>query len=115
MVLHNIGCLIVTDPAWPSRMIGIISERDILRALARNRGGLQVIEVADVMTHHVITGNPEGDRRRSDAIDDQTPRTASAVTDDGELQGLVLDRDLVKNQVEELFARKLLFEIVSAG
>lgn len=102
MVLHNIGSLIVTDPAWPSRMIGIVSERDILRALARNRGGLQVIEVADAMTHHVITGNPEDTVEEAMQLMTKHRVRHLPVTEEGELQGLVSIGDLVKYQVEEL-------------
>jgi CBS domain-containing protein len=55
---HNIGALIVIGSE--SDLVGIISERDVVRAFARVEDALS-LTVNDVMTKEVITGVPEDD------------------------------------------------------
>jgi len=66
LVSHNCGSLIVCDPkpsdpsgGAPGNMVGIITERDILKASATNRGTISSVKVADVMTRDVTTGSPD--------------------------------------------------------
>jgi CBS domain-containing protein len=54
---HGIGALPVIDPA--EEPIGIISERDIIRALATNNGNLAEMTVDDLMTRIVVTCKPD--------------------------------------------------------
>jgi CBS domain-containing protein len=55
---HNIGALIVIGSEGD--LVGIISERDVVRAFARVEDALS-LTVNDVMTKEVITGVPEDD------------------------------------------------------
>lgn len=59
---HSLGSLVVTD--GEDRIVGMLSERDILRALAQDAGELAGMTVADLMTERVIIGLPE------DTVDD---------------------------------------------
>ncbi len=102
LVLHNIGSLVVTDPAWPSRMIGIITERDILRAVAKLHSPLTLIEVADVMTHKVIHGNPDDTIEEAMQLMTEHRVRHLPVICEGELMGMISIGDLVKFQCEEL-------------
>jgi CBS domain-containing protein len=54
---HNIGALVVVEGAG---LVGIVSERDIVRALARSETIL-VQPVAVIMTREVIVGTPQDD------------------------------------------------------
>jgi len=102
LVLHNVGSLVVNDPAWPKRMLGIISERDVLRAVANQRTPLHLLEVADTMSLNVVCG----------ALDDTVEQAMCAMTEhrirhlpiieNQELVGMVSIGDLVKHQCDEL-------------
>jgi CBS domain-containing protein len=53
LTAHRIGVLVVTDAA--GRLVGILSERDIMRALAESAGAALQLSVAQVMTRDVAT------------------------------------------------------------
>ena len=57
MVERSIGSLIVLDDA--GKMIGIITERDILRAVHKYSFDLSQHKVQDIMTTRLIIGGPE--------------------------------------------------------
>ncbi len=95
---HNIGALIVTAPG--GLPTGILSERDIIRRLAKGAGVLTET-VADLMTSPVTIGTSNDDL-------DSVLRTMTTsrfrhlpVVDDGELVGMVTIGDLVKAQLTE--------------
>ena len=50
---HRIGVLVVTDAG--GRLVGILSERDIMRVLAENASAVLHLSVAEVMTRNVST------------------------------------------------------------
>jgi len=56
MVAHNCGSLVVCDD---DQMVGIISERDVLRTVANRDARLDQILVHERMTRNVITGSPD--------------------------------------------------------
>lgn len=58
LVKHNIGSLVVTDG---DSIVGIITERDILREGAARCESLKETPVEDVMTKNVIIGVPDDD------------------------------------------------------
>ena len=55
---HNIGALVVVDEQ--GELVGIVSERDVVRALVRNEAIL-VEPIAAIMTRDVIIGTPQDD------------------------------------------------------
>jgi len=87
------------------RIVGIVSERDVLRKLHEHGPGLLSRPVADVMSAVVVTCGPE------DRIDD----LAALMTDnrvrhvpvlvDGRLVGIVSIGDVVKHRMEEMAAQ----------
>lgn len=52
MASKGIGLLVVVDPKDSKKLVGVISERDIIRALARNE---EDSKVREIMTKEVIT------------------------------------------------------------
>src|SRR4029077_17871322 len=56
LVSRNIGALVASEDG--ERVDGIISERDIVHALARHGRGLLSLTVAEVMTRQVVTCDP---------------------------------------------------------
>ncbi len=58
LVDHNIGGVVVVDG---KEVIGILTERDILRLVANKPDELQTLEVGQVMTRDVIRVAPDDD------------------------------------------------------
>jgi CBS domain-containing protein len=102
LVLHNVGSLVVMDPAWPSRMVGIITERDILRAIAHVRSPLHLVEVADMMTRQVVCASPDDSVEDAMCMMTENRVRHLPVVQDNELLGMVSIGDMVKSQCEEL-------------
>ena len=50
---HKIGALPVTD--GDGRLVGVISERDVIRALAASKGDVRALKVSELMTRDVVT------------------------------------------------------------
>lgn len=56
MKKNSIGVLVVIDD---KKLVGVISERDIINKVVTNGLDSSITKVKDVMTKKVITGNPE--------------------------------------------------------
>ena len=58
---HNIGSLLVCerDVAEGERLVGILTERDILHVCAERAEALPMIRVSEVMTTGLITAGPD--------------------------------------------------------
>jgi CBS domain-containing protein len=97
---HRIGALVVT--ADGSRIDGIVSERDIVRALGHSPTDLLSRPTSDIMTAEVFTCSP----------DDRVEQLMSMMTDkrirhlpvamDGMLNGIISIGDVVKSRLFEL-------------
>lgn len=107
----NIGSVVVSTTDQP--VAGIVSERDVVRALA---SGPDVLEstVADIMTADVATAEmTDSIRDLARLMTDRRIRHVPVVTD-GELAGLVSIGDIVKFRIDELtFERDQLESYVS--
>jgi len=97
---HNIGALIVTDA--DGTILGIVSERDIVRALPQRGPEVLEAEVSEIMTSPVVTANPHTDVVEAmRAMTDKRVRHLP-VLDHDELVGIVSIGDIVKNRIDEL-------------
>jgi CBS domain-containing protein len=97
---HRIGALLVLGP--DRRVIGIVSERDIVRALAE-RGAAALSEpVASVMTRKVVTCS------QSDTVGDLMERMTTGkfrhlpVVEEDQVVGIVSIGDVVKHRLQEM-------------
>jgi CBS domain-containing protein len=93
LVEHNIGGLVVT--AEHGGVVGIITERDILREAARRSDRLKVTTVADLMTRDVIIGVPEDNLDYVMGIMTQNRIRHLPVMDREKLVGIVSIGDVV--------------------
>ncbi|HEV8672555.1 MAG TPA: CBS domain-containing protein [Methylomirabilota bacterium] len=95
---HNIGALVAVDDA--QRPVGILSERDIVRAAARNE---QVFgrTVAELMTRNVIVGVPEDDLKSVGHTMTEKRIRHLPVVEKGRLVGIVSIGDIVKAQRDQ--------------
>jgi CBS domain-containing protein len=98
---HNIGALVVTD--LTGRVLGILSERDIIRALSRRSAAALDDAVSQHMTAKVMTTSL--DECVSDVVARMNRgrfRHMPVLSDDGTLSGIVSIGDLVKYRIEEI-------------
>jgi CBS domain-containing protein len=109
LVMHNCGSLVVCDHdprdierRTPARMVGIITERDILKACATGKSPLTAVKVAEVMTRDVAIGSP--DHTVEDTMGLMTQRRIRhlPVIEEGQLIGLISIGDVVKMQHDRL-------------
>lgn len=97
---HRIGALLVRDGA--GQVVGIVSERDIVRALAAGENGLADKCAAELMTRVMHTVTPA--TRIIDALammTDRRVRHLPVLDEAGQLAGMVSIGDLVKARIAE--------------
>lgn len=97
---HRIGAVIILGAG--GRLAGILSERDIVRALSEHGVGALNLPVGQVMTRNVATCT--GDETIASIMERMTAgkfRHMPVVTD-GKLTGLISIGDVVKHRVEEI-------------
>ena len=101
-LLHRrgIGALVVS--ADGNRLDGILSERDIVHALASRGASVLDMRVAELMTRRVVTCTPND--TIAELMGEMTRRRIRhlPVVDRGRLAGLVSIGDVVKNRLEEM-------------
>jgi CBS domain-containing protein len=103
LVRNNCGSLVVCDDESSSgRMVGIITERDILRACARHACPLSTLIVGDVMTTDVAVGSPADSVEDTMGLMTRLRIRHLPVVDEGRLLGLVSIGDVVKMQHDRL-------------
>jgi len=97
---HNFGALVVSDDG--EQVSGIISERDLVRAMVDHGAGTLDMVVGELMTQNVQTCSPEDDIE--DVMDTMTNGRFRhmPVVVAGRIVGLVSIGDLVKHRMREL-------------
>jgi CBS domain-containing protein len=100
LVSGNIGALVASQDG--EAVDGIISERDIVHALARHGTALLALSVAEVMTRSVVTCGPT--ESVAELMAEMTNRRIRhlPVVRDGRLCGIVSIGDVVKNRLDEI-------------
>ena len=114
LVSRNIGALVASEDG--ERVDGIISERDIVHALAHRGSGLLSLTVAEVMTRSVVTCDPT--RSVGELMAEMTNRRIRhlPVVRNGRLCGIVSIGDVVKNRLDEIeYEAKSLRSFIAGG
>ena len=96
----DVGALLVCDADRHIR--GIVSERDIVRAVARHGAAALQRPVEAIMTHGVHTCSPQETVARAMAMMVRLRYRHLPVVDHGRLVGIISVRDLVKHRVQEM-------------
>ncbi|MBH0238978.1 CBS domain-containing protein [Methylobrevis albus] len=97
---NKIGALVITDLA--GRVVGIISERDVVRVIATKGPVVLESTAGEVMTRNVITSRPR------DTINDVMLKMTQGrfrhvpVIEDGVLVGIISIGDVVKHRMAEI-------------
>lgn len=100
LVQHRIGAVVICGAG--GRLSGILSERDIVRALSEHGADALALSVAQVMTRNVATcGEDESVAGIMEKMTAGKFRHLPVVTS-GRLVGLVSIGDVVKQRVEEV-------------
>ena len=99
LVIHNIGAMVVVGP---DGVVGIVSERDVVRKLHDHGPELLRSSVSDIMSKILVTCTPE------DQIDDLSALMTNnrvrhvPVMQGDRLVGIVSIGDVVKHRMEQL-------------
>ncbi len=99
MKRERVGALVVSDNDRDIQ--GIISERDVLHALASNGAELLTMKVEDIMTRRVESCVPQDNVKRVMSIMTQGRFRHMPVVDDSGLCGMISIGDVVKQRLEE--------------
>jgi CBS domain-containing protein len=96
---HNVGAIIVCEA---DRVVGIVSERDIVRRLADRGKAVLDAPVGDIMTTDVLHASP------SDSVDSVAETMTQRrirhmpVLDDGRLVAVISIGDVVSSRIRQL-------------
>jgi CBS domain-containing protein len=99
MMRRHIAALVVTDG---KEAVGLISERDIVSALARKGPRTSDTQIGEVVNSVMLTVSTSESLKRAMAIMTRTRARHLPVMEDGELIGIVSLGDMVKHRLEEL-------------
>jgi CBS domain-containing protein len=97
--LERIGALVVVEEG---KVVGIISERDVVHAFAAHRAETSEIKVAEVMTRNVISCRREDSLTRVLGVMTRQRVRHLPVLEAGRLVGLISIGDAVKHRLDEL-------------
>jgi CBS domain-containing protein len=96
---RRIGAVVVLDP--DRTLIGIVSERDVVRAIAEHGAAAMKRTAEDLMTRKVVTASPETTVERAMEMMDAGYFRHLPVVQAGELVGIVSIRDLARHRALE--------------
>lgn len=111
---HGIGALVVSEDG--ATIAGIVSERDVVRAMVRGSSALE-LPVASIMTTEVYCATPDNSVDELAALMTERRIRHVPITDEhGMLAGLVSIGDVVKSRLGELEGeREALMEYITKG
>ncbi|KQY06274.1 histidine kinase [Mycobacterium sp. Root135] len=103
LVGRNVGAMVVVGPEG---LVGIVSERDVVRMLHEHGADALGRRVADIMTSELVTCSPDDSLDELSAVMTTHRVRHVPVLDDGRLAGIVSIGDVVKTRMEELQAER---------
>jgi CBS domain-containing protein len=96
---HNIGAVLVR--AADGHVLGILSERDIVRAVARHGDAALHMTASALMTRGVVTCTAEDSVAKAMEVMTQRRIRHLPVMDHGELVGMISIGDVVKRRIHD--------------
>jgi CBS domain-containing protein len=112
--MAGIGAMAVLDER--GKLVGMISERDVVRGIAEHSARALEMTVADLMTRRVVTCAPEDNIARIARLMTDNRIRHLPVIERGRLSGLISVGDVVKNRLEEMSLEvNVLRDIAMAG
>jgi CBS domain-containing protein len=89
--------LVLTDSG---ELVGLVSERDVVRAVATKGGGALKLTAADIMTKNLTTVTPRTSIDHAMALMDAGYFRHLPVVDDNKLLGIISVRDVVRAHIQ---------------
>jgi CBS domain-containing protein len=99
---RNIGAVVVVEDGVASPVVGIVSERDVVRRLRDRGGDLLTARVEEIMTRDVLTCSPEDTVDHLAEVMTERRIRHMPVLRDGRLVGIVSIGDVVKSRISQL-------------
>jgi CBS domain-containing protein len=99
LVTHNIGAMVVVGP---DGIVGMVSERDVVRKLHERGADLLRRPVSELMTKVVVTCTPDEPVDDLAALMTYNRVRHVPVLENGRLAGIVSIGDVVKTRMEQL-------------
>lgn len=97
---YNVGALLVVDET--GTLVGIVSERDVVRRLNERGAALLTAPVDEIMTSAVVTcSSTDGVDSLAEVMTERRIRHMPVV-DEGRLVGIVSIGDVVKSRIQQL-------------
>jgi CBS domain-containing protein len=97
---HRIGALVVTGPG--QRVVGIVSERDIVHALASRGAAAMDLPLTDIMTRKVATCGAADTIASIMELMTAGKFRHVPVVEQGKLAGIISIGDVVKHRLQEM-------------
>lgn len=95
LMRHNIGALVVINDA--GELVGIVSERDVVRHLAK-RDEILSLPVSEIMTGDVVTALPQDDLISVSHVMTERRFRHLPIMEGGKLVGMISIGDVLKAQ-----------------
>ena len=97
---NNIGACPVRDEA--GALVGVLSERDIVRAFAESGGKVLTLRVRDLMTRDVAVCKPTDEvRSAKETMSRRHIRHLPVIADDGSIMAMLSMRDVIECHLEQ--------------
>jgi CBS domain-containing protein len=96
---RKIAALVVTEG---DSILGVVSEREIVRALSRQGAAVGAMTVRDIMSPELVTVTPEDSLKRAMSLMTRHRKRHLPVLKEGRLAGIVSLGDVVKHRLEDL-------------
>ena len=112
---HRIGAVVVVDPA--GGIAGIVSERDVVRAMVGDVAGVASMTAKDIMTAKVRTCSPTDSEAELMQMMTESRIRHLPVVANGRVTGMISIGDVVKLRIESMEAEadQMKTYIASAG
>lgn len=112
LVDRNIGALVVMEGR---DTVGILTERDLLRFLAKAPADLEEVQVGDLMTREVVTARADDTLVHAMEVMTEHRVRHLPITEDGRLAGIVSIGDVVNMLRTEMESENLRLREYIAG
>jgi CBS domain-containing protein len=96
MQQRKVGLVVLVDPRDPQRVVGVVSERDIVKAVAYDVGLDAPVEI--IATKNVITLDYKEHAAKAAEVFKKYGIRHVVVTKDGKLYGVLSIRDLIREE-----------------
>lgn len=113
LISNQISCLPVIGES--GELKGIVSDRDIFRAVHKDKVGFKNLKVSDIMTADVMIGVPDDDIQYIGNVMTQNRIRHIPIVDKNHLEGLISLGDVVKAHIDEVEVENRYLKTYIAG